>query len=208
MWQNTNTDILVVTSVLTVLLIHHGYMTAFQPDLFQYVTLNRTDSIRGSNHQNILSVMDMTEVKIMKQPEKLFTNDEFVITILSAPGNFEERKYMRENLTKIGQFVFLVGLGKNPEMQRQMDEEYQLHGDLLQIATQENYKNLSYKTLTGILWASQKLRPKWIIKVDDDIGVDWPRFLSGMRLSTEDFVCHVTLRNRFPERRNWVFHKL
>ena len=75
---------------------------------------------------------------------------------------------------------------------------------------EEDYRNLSYKTLTAYQWIWQKYSPKfvqllpnWIIKTDDDINVDWIEFLA--RLDSQNnvhssLICHYVLYNRYPIR--------
>ena len=82
--------------------------------------------------------------------------------------------------------------------------------DLLQMEIEEDYRNLSYKTLTAYQWIWQKYSPKllpnWIIKTDDDINVDWIEFLARLdsqsqnNVAQNSLICHYVLYNRYPIR--------
>ncbi|TMW48403.1 hypothetical protein DOY81_006493 [Sarcophaga bullata] len=57
--------------------------------------------------------------------------------------------------------------------QQQLQDEQQKFGDLLQGNFMEAYKNLSYKHIMGLKWASTECsKAKFIIKIDDDIVYD------------------------------------
>ena len=82
---------------------------------------------------------------------------------LSAPNNFEVRQNLRKEIKifkeNFGQknngsihLTFLLGLTKDQKVQKRIEHESELFGDILQISVEDSYNNLSYKTLGAYQW--------------------------------------------------------
>ena len=57
---------------------------------------------------------------------------------------------------KDGVFIlFLLGKTLDTTVQESLQTENMLHGDMVQISVRDHYKALSYKTLTGFIWANR-----------------------------------------------------
>ena len=48
--------------------------------------------------------------------------------------------------------TFLLGLSNDPDVMRQIDQESDLYGDVLQFSIIDSYYNLTYKTLGAYEW--------------------------------------------------------
>ncbi|XP_073980728.1 beta-1,3-galactosyltransferase 5 [Rhodnius prolixus] len=103
--------------------------------------------------------------------------------ITSYAGNVEARRairraYPRYELEKLGIVrLFLLALckpnGRDRITQHALFHENSRYGDLIQGNFLEDYKNLTYKHVMGLKWATTKCyNLKYIIKMDDDILVD------------------------------------
>lgn len=116
------------------------------------------------------------EVDYMLKPKCPKVNFLAVLIVTSYFGHVELRSSMRrafsnEDLLKIKiKRVFLLGQAKDQYItQKQIENEHRRFGDILQGNFTEAYKNLTYKHLMGLNWASQCESAKYIIKMDDDI---------------------------------------
>lgn len=92
--------------------------------------------------------------------------------------------------------VFLVGVSDNPKENKDLIDESYIHGDVLQIITQESYRNMINKIWAGFRWA-RKHNPKYLMKVDDDIYVDIPHLIT--------FLHEKELPDNFYT--GWVLHQ-
>jgi len=82
--------------------------------------------------------------------------------------------------------------------QEQLASEQQRFGDLVQGNFIEDYRNLSYKHVMGLKWASQECRnhAKFIIKLDDDIIYDifhLRRYLEALEVGQPGLATSSTL---------------
>lgn len=210
-----------VVSVLALMgLLFHAQLHPFNPDHFPYQSLRVDVGELDYIGPDTFYVMDHVNVTVLKKPEMLVVSKAtkrplVTILVLSAPRNFEERQCTRHdvgsNLQEPYNLVFLIGEVHDCDLQHKLDQEHVDHKDLLQLSLEESYRNLSYKTLTGLAWTSTVTNSDWIVKVDDDIDVDWTSFVSELDNVPEEsgLACHVILKNFFPERHNaGINHKL
>ncbi|XP_072929927.1 beta-1,3-galactosyltransferase 1-like isoform X2 [Epargyreus clarus] len=89
--------------------------------------------------------------------------------------------------------------------QEAIDNESQIFGDILQGPFMENYRNLTYKHLMGLQWASSVCeKATFILKVDDDIVFDFNRtykYLTSIPISQREmFISGHILNNTLPRR--------
>ncbi len=110
--------------------------------------------------------MDIDNIKILNEPRNR-TKTDIGIVILSSPENFGRRFEMRRQLMEF-EFpaIFLLGKPKSRSgsgIKAKLNREISEKGDILQLDIQEDYKNLSYKTLSGFAWMNQFIG-EWISK--------------------------------------------
>lgn len=107
------------------------------------------------------------------------------IAVVSAPGNFEKRRIIRQTwqihlkaashkgLLKIAGFGFMLGLTTNLTHQAQIEEESKTYGDIIQIGMSDFYRNLSLKVAGIFNWLYRNCsKVDFVFKVDDDVYVN------------------------------------
>lgn len=78
---------------------------------------------------------------------------------------------------------------------------------MLEINVADSYNTLSYKTLSGFLWIGSFLsKAKYVIKIDDDVRLDWERLIETLRekyprgMPDDTIECSSVMRNMPPWR--------
>ena len=112
-----------------------------------------------------------------------------MIYVHSDPDNVERRRTVRntwaskEILEKYNaKLLFLTGLVKNENTEAALENENELHKDILQGNFTDTYRNLTYKAITGLRWVSDYCsHAVYVLKTDDDIVVDIHRVVRLMR---------------------------
>ncbi len=115
------------------------------------------------------------------------------VGIFTAPGYFEKRKMIRQtwshNLNSSYVFAFLVGLTKDAQIQRKIEEESVEHGDIIQINFIDDYKNLTLKVVGLFNWLNDYCpQISYLMKCDDDVYVNV--------LNLSDFIEKSRQKNR------------
>uniref|UniRef100_A0A803SX90 Hexosyltransferase n=1 Tax=Anolis carolinensis TaxID=28377 RepID=A0A803SX90_ANOCA len=105
-----------------------------------------------------------------------------LILVASAPGNATPRRVIRSTWAKRPlspahpwQAVFLVGQSLDKRVARQIRREQREFGDVLLGGYLDTYRNLTLKVLHGLKWATERCRPHFILKTDDDCFVNTDR---------------------------------
>lgn len=123
--------------------------------------------------------------------------------ISSAPDNFQKRQAIRNTWGKPTDYlkhVFLLGQTRENLHERILGE-HQQYGDLVQGNFIDAYKNLTYKHVMGLKWASQYCpNAKFILKTDDDVFVHLYglKELLGKRLSREKDLISCLIHKKLP----------
>lgn len=107
--------------------------------------------------------------------------------------NLSLHSEISENQNKSAQnlvvkLVFLVGQNKNAfltnnnkkdELQKRVDKEAKINGDILQENFLDSYNNLTLKSIMLLKWATHKCRKQveYVLKVDDDTFVNVPNLI-------------------------------
>lgn len=102
-----------------------------------------------------------------------------VILIASAPENIRQRNAIRTAWSRglngsppAALTVFLVGRTENPEQDKVIANEVKDEGDVLLGNYKDSYRNLTLKTVHGLIWAGMHLKPLYVLKTDDDCFVN------------------------------------
>ncbi len=96
--------------------------------------------------------------------------------VCSNPAAADRRQAIRETwsdkdmFTKQGfHVVFVVGVSKDPSLNKLMQDEYDKYGDILQLDVIEDYSNLTRKGLANMRWVVNKCsKNMFFLKIDDD----------------------------------------
>ncbi|XP_045188019.2 lactosylceramide 1,3-N-acetyl-beta-D-glucosaminyltransferase-like [Mercenaria mercenaria] len=109
------------------------------------------------------------------------TNLTLLILVLSATTNFKKRQTLRQTwaneslYTSYGtlKVLFLLGITENATVQKNIDKEFKIYGDMVQGSFIDSYHNLTHKSTMGFKWATERCRnAKYVLKTDDDIVID------------------------------------
>ncbi|UYV74400.1 Galactosyltransferase [Cordylochernes scorpioides] len=100
----------------------------------------------------------------------------------SAPDHGAHRAVIRRTWGSQARVVFLLGQVNNPERQLALEAESLRHNDLVQGNFLDSYRNLTYKQIMGLKWASFFCpKASYIFKVDDDVFIDVPQLSAFLR---------------------------
>jgi hypothetical protein len=126
--------------------------------------------------------------------------------VLTRRDNFIQRETIRTtwaNKTLFSQMrvIFLIGSSNDTQLDKKIENESKLNGDIVQESFQDTYLNLTLKTIQGIKWVSNYCsNAKYVLKVDDDVFVNsfsLLNYLDNLKLKTKNnLLCR--LRKRSP----------
>ncbi|OCT67823.1 beta-1,3-galactosyltransferase 4 [Xenopus laevis] len=112
-----------------------------------------------------------------------------LILVSSSTLHHEQRNAIRQtwgsssNLGSSVVTLFVLGLPQSQNDQAALFQEAKIHGDIIQAAFTDSYRNLTLKTLVGLSWMSQSCHgAKFLMKTDDDVFVNtfsMSRYLQG-----------------------------
>ncbi|XP_013068029.2 beta-1,3-galactosyltransferase 1-like isoform X2 [Biomphalaria glabrata] len=114
-----------------------------------------------------------------------------VMGVTVSRDKFESRQAIRDtwgSYAKVASnkavLVFFIGSESDAvpsEVQKRIDEEARIHGDILQESYVDHYKNLSLKSVSLLKWASQHCpQSDFLLKSDDDMYVNVPLLLKTL----------------------------
>lgn len=111
------------------------------------------------------------------------TSPLLLIMVHSAPKNFQKRSVIRETWGRESSLVttlFLVGWSE--EYQMELEEEDMKYGDLIQGNFHDAYRNMTYKHVMALKWATYHCAgAKYILKLDDDVFVHMSMMLDFLK---------------------------
>lgn len=128
----------------------------------------------------------------------------------STPGESMNTKNNFNNNLKVF-CVFLVGRSGNEKENSALEQEAYVYGDILRIETAETYRNMINKVWGGYKWAL-KIKPKYFMKVDDDIYLNIPHLINWIHQKSlpqklyAGWVLHLGRIMRKPDNQWYVSH--
>jgi len=98
----------------------------------------------------------------------------------SKTTNFNQRQAIRNTWTNknfkensLLKNVFIIGLSPDQTVNKRIQLESEIFGDIVQGNFIDTYRNLTFKTILGIKWMSEYCdNAKFILKIDDDMVVN------------------------------------
>lgn len=124
-----------------------------------------------------------------------------LVAVISKPSEAKHRETYRNTVLSPvtarcqsmsdTKHLFVLGLSNNREMQRRLEKENGLHGDILQGNFSDTYDNLTIKSLFFLRWVSKNCEShlKYVLKIDDDVFTVLP--------DTRDYLMHNTKLNDY-----------
>ncbi|XP_001927603.1 beta-1,3-galactosyltransferase 4 [Sus scrofa] len=111
-----------------------------------------------------------------------------LILVCTAPDNLNQRNAIRASWGRLRearglrvQTLFLLGEPSGGSRENDLARESAAHGDIVQAAFQDSYRNLTLKTLSGLNWADKHCpMARYILKTDDDVFVNVPELVSEL----------------------------
>lgn len=104
-----------------------------------------------------------------------------LVLVHSAPSHATERRVIRDTWgarRELVDAVFLLGDTDSDEMRHLISTENDEHGDIVQGNFVDAYRNLTYKHVMALKWASYFCpEAKYVLKTDDDVFVNTPYLL-------------------------------
>ena len=145
------------------------------------VTDDEFTDIKDYNHEQLLDLDNFEYV--IRPPSCNTTFITWIVTSYAAdpaPRSAHRRAYISAELRSLGiSRVFLLGLlddrtqRKSGVIQAAIENEAERFNDIVQGNFYEAYRNLTYKHLMGLKWATENCRDSsFIVKQDDDIVVN------------------------------------
>nr|DBA20446.1 TPA: hypothetical protein GDO54_017223 [Pyxicephalus adspersus] len=103
-----------------------------------------------------------------------------LILVSSAPSHRDRRDAIRQTWGGLASAtasssltLFVLAVPDKAEERSALVHEAVTHGDIIQANFTDSYRNLTLKTLTGLVWALQKCQgAQFLLKTDDDVFVN------------------------------------
>ncbi|CAL1538674.1 unnamed protein product [Lymnaea stagnalis] len=147
---------------------------------------------------------------------------EVLFVIPSAPGNSEKRDRVRKGAlgayarepSNNATVLFFTGTPDCSEdwalQQAHIDDEFHLHGDIVQENFPDVYRNIRLKAVSMLRWAVTYCKhAKYVIRTDDDVVVNVKQIVSVVRQKHRDhleFVIGVVKDDWKPARNKGKYH--
>ena len=113
-----------------------------------------------------------------------------IIVVSSAPANFERRDYIRHTWAVDSaskprwKTAFLVAQTLIQSDSNLLVSENEIHADLIRAGYIDHYWNQTLKLLMGFEWAARYCNFSFLLKVDDDVFVNFPKLIFFLNDST------------------------
>lgn len=99
-------------------------------------------------------------------------SESFVILVKSGIRNQEQRQAIRETWGQEVRPIFVLGYSTDAQVMAATVTERQEYGDLVMGSFEDNYYNLTLKSVFTLSWMRQHHPDKWLLTADDDVIVN------------------------------------
>lgn len=134
------------------------------------------------------------------RPNVSFSNVRLLLLVISAPGEFKRRQWIRSQSWGIAKhlekyeaaLVFVVGEDKNHSFTENLKEENEAFRDLLLDSyLEDSYVNLTRKVLSALYWTSIQpwKRLRYIAKIDSDTFINMRLLFKTSETMPHDSPC-------------------
>nr|CAB3262688.1 uncharacterized protein LOC100181857 [Phallusia mammillata] len=143
----------------------------------------------------------------MRNEELYYPKWSLVIVLKSSATNFNRRAAVREtwgkllylNQIRIAE-VFIIGAVEDPEVQKQLEEENRMYGDILQYDGPDGYRNMPIKVATAMQWASTYLPSDYLYaSADDDFVVKFSSVMDFLEYEIKTQMYYELKLSRVPD---------
>lgn len=144
-----------------------------------------------------------------------------LVLVSSAPSHRDRRDAIRQTWGSLSSAtssssltLFVLAVPDKAEERSALVHEAVAHGDIIQANFTDSYRNLTLKTLTGLVWALQKCQgARFLLKTDDDVFINTPALSAFLKEQHQELQYlgrihwHAPVF-RDPENRHYVSHDL
>ncbi|KAJ0173657.1 hypothetical protein K1T71_010806 [Dendrolimus kikuchii] len=155
----------------------------------------------------------LKDIKISIAPTHISYKQFLIVLVTSYVGHVElrsaHRRAMPQDLLKSMNATRIFLLAHIPEKEKHIikqeaiNKESNLFGDILQGSFVEHYRNLTYKHLMGLRWASAACtKASYILKVDDDTVFNFDKTYKLLKsnISLDNSILGYMLNDTRPKR--------
>lgn len=190
----------------------HFFKILFLGFVLLLVFIVRTKYIGENANDDSSQLIDVTDFKFLinhKSCKHLRKQPTVVIMIYTAPIYLSKRTAIRETWgykDPRALLIFLIGFIKDKDLQRKIDIENDLFGDIVQGSFIESYRNLTYKHVMGLKWFVYNCPDvPFLFKLDDDAFINTPLLYNYLENPSEEssalhmkpqLFCHVFHNSR------------
>ncbi|XP_067661365.1 lactosylceramide 1,3-N-acetyl-beta-D-glucosaminyltransferase-like isoform X2 [Haliotis asinina] len=136
---------------------------------------------------------------------------DIVTMVNSRPSHVSRRSKIRKTFGSVRYFrgvssatFFVLGLATNHDLQRQLHEEADTYGDMIQGNFIDHDQNMTHKHVMTMYWVERHCkRAKVIVKINDDVIVNpynLVNYLKTTKIPNNTILCKVRTKG-IPERR-------
>nr|XP_023012955.1 beta-1,3-galactosyltransferase 1-like [Leptinotarsa decemlineata] len=203
----------IAISAVSVLYLYSSTQEEVYIKIIDNVEYQKKEQAQHSQSEKLFDIDNFHYIQHNSNTCKGDTSIKAIFLVTSYFGNVETRSAMRrafssEDLKHLNfRRVFLLGRAPSDKYtsQKSVADEGQRFGDLIQGNFIEAYKNLTYKHVMGLKWASKFCSSaKYIVKMDDDIVVNIEKvteILDSLKMpSRKNVIAGYILRNMQPIR--------
>ncbi|XP_072005625.1 beta-1,3-galactosyltransferase 2-like isoform X2 [Engystomops pustulosus] len=176
---------------------HHLYLNSFT----SHITILNSSS--STSHNSQVLPYPYPYRFLVNQPEKCLTRRPFLVLLVMAESyDVKARDSIRKTWGNLSNYedvdilrIFLVGISPlmTGTIQKLLEEESTIYGDIVQQDFLDTYNNLTLKTLMGMEWVT-KFCPNasYVMKIDSDV------FLNV------NYLVHHLLHPELPPQSNYI----
>ncbi|CAF0760310.1 unnamed protein product [Brachionus calyciflorus] len=147
-----------------------------------------------------------------------------LIYVHSSPENYKNRLKIRQTWGNINKYVpndlkllFTTGLSSESLVNDKLKLESSIYNDIIQYDYSDTYRNLTIKAVMTLKWISKSCKNvKYILKVDDDVYVNYEPLMQHLRVRFDEekddvntIMCFVHKKMKVIRNRNskWYLSK-
>ncbi|XP_046405336.1 beta-1,3-galactosyltransferase 1-like [Ischnura elegans] len=164
-----------IASIKYNVLMLHEESDPFEALKARWLSMNLTDIIRPEEETALIQPRDLPEACKTSVSDHNET-PHLIITVSSAPGNRGARDAIRETwaeksvLPSLVSVLFILGKSPDENMTKSIQVEARIHNDIIVEDFEDNYENLTIKTLFVVKWMMNNCaRATHLLKTDDDM---------------------------------------
>ncbi|XP_011309388.1 beta-1,3-galactosyltransferase 5 isoform X2 [Fopius arisanus] len=130
------------------------------------------------------TLIDITNFRFVINHDPCNRTQPLLLTLIhSAPDNYAKRQVVRETWGKhTSEMIVLFLIGVTDQYKSDVIEEDRQYGDIIQGNFLDAYRNMTYKHVMALKWATYHCpSAKYILKLDDDVFVNIPAMVDFLK---------------------------